>query len=227
MNSTPASHPPTHWLDLVAWSGEVGEAWVRAYRAHPDLEHLGTTVLTALRRRDIEDGAAKLQLLHTIWERERPEATPSIQGVMDRWFYGVEGYYHYVVEEYSRASELMSKTNDAVIAAVSLERALLPLVHQCHEFALHQARIARNQGRWKKMAEIVSEVRAMMRDEVPLCRLHDGTKIFYRDLADHLRALPGNDSDLVEQEFAGLLNADLRVQYLERFLRGLYRIPEA
>ena len=118
----------------------------------------------------------------------------------------------------------MRRAHEAVVGAVSSAGFLLLLAVHCQEFCLHQARIARNQGRWSDMHEHVHLARAMMLDRTPLCELRDGRPVFFSTLSDFLRSLeplsPEEWEAVVE-----LVEEDRRVPLFDNFVRRLHRLP--
>ncbi len=219
----PAKAHQGHWLELIRCAGEDGLRWIRTYRAYTDLEAVAAEVLTALRRRQLEVGLAMLQELRVVWQEARTEAPTSIRCVMDRWYFGTASYYYYVVQDFEQAEQILKQTSEAVVAAISADRVLLPLAHQCHEFCLHHARIARNQDDWERLDELLQRVRAMVRDQEPLCCLHGGVQVFYSDIVDFLMLHCAEESLLEQSELAALFRVDLRTQVLEGYLRQHFK----
>lgn len=214
------------WLHYIRKAGDDGRHWADAYSRYRHVAHLCDEALTLLRRRKASQGLAVLQEAG----RERDAmngAEPSICAVMDRWYYGVLGYYLYTVDAFDDADRVMRQAADSVADAVAREPFLLPLAYHCHEFYLHRARIARNRMHWAEMREYVDEVRGMMEGRVPLCTRPDGTPVVIGDVQSFYRSL----APMTEAERSGcrtLLdeNGEL-MRGFDRFVRVMYQLPWA
>jgi hypothetical protein len=213
------------WLHFIRKTGDDGRRWAEAYAQHRNVAHLCDEALTLLRRRRTAEGRALLEAAGRA-RAALADAAPSIRSVMDRWYYGVLGYYLYTVDAYDQADQVMRQAADAVADAVGREPFLLPLAYHCHEFYLHRARIARNRMRWVEMREYVDEVRGMMESRVPLCSLADGTAVTVGDVQGFYRAF----EPLTDEERAGcrtLVEDGALMAGFDRFVRTMYRVPWA
>ncbi|MEO1370433.1 MAG: hypothetical protein AAFX50_24900, partial [Acidobacteriota bacterium] len=179
-----ASEQPFTWRRLVRSSGPEARAWVDEYEQHRDLIRLSSKALKLCHRRRFDEGFEALESMRRAL-RDRPALPGSIRAVLDRYYFGVSGYYFYRTRRWDEATEAMRQAKRAVVRAVEQAPFLLPLADACHEFCLHHARIARNQGRWREMFERIEDVRAMMRDQAPLCVLEDGSEVGYGVLTEH------------------------------------------
>lgn len=223
MNRASSSQGDFDWLHFVIRSGADGERWAERYGQARPLEELTTDALRLLRGRRYDEGYALL-------ERMRGEmdaahfAELSIRSVVERWYYGVLGYYFYCLGQADPANRAMIQAHQAVTAAIGATRFLLPLANHCHEFRLHRARIARNAARWDEMRTHVQEVRAMMLGAAPFCVLEDGTPVDIRDIRAFHAAIPSL-TDAERQALAGLLDDGARLRNFDQFVSGMYRIP--
>ena len=149
---------------------------------------------------------------------------PSMLHVLGRHYHGVRAYGFYCVEDFDRAQQELLSAEEAVRGAIELDRYLLPLASDCHEFHLHHARIARNQQQWSEMHEQIALVRAMVTDQVPLCRLRDGSPVSYSTI----RVYYASRSPLPEEAQRAarpFLDPELRCRLFEQFVTALYSIP--
>lgn len=202
------------WMHFAARSGEQGCAWSATYRRYEPLEAMSIEALAMLRRGELESGETCLERLRE--DLAACGAPASVRAVLDRWYHGVAGFLHYRRGDFEAADESMFAAHEAVSAAVGHHRFLLLLANHCHEFCLHRARIARNQRRWRRMEEHVELARGMMADRLPLCRLADGTPVFFATLADYFGSLPWSEAE--RAWLADFLDADARLRLFERFV---------
>ena len=149
---------------------------------------------------------------------------PSILHVLGRHYHGVRAYGLYCLEDFGRARQELLSAEEAVREAIEIDRYLLPLASDCHEFHLHHARLARNQRRWSEMHEQIALVRGMVTDQVPLCRLRDGSPVSYSTIRVyyHPRSPIPEEAQHVARPF---LDTELRCRLFEQFVVGLYSIP--
>jgi hypothetical protein len=211
------------WGHFVERSGSEGRQWMEAYRRpeYREPARWAHQVVLLLRERRFREGTELLSRLEALLPAL--EGSPSLFAVMGRWYHGALAYYQYCLDDFQAAEVSLLRAAHAVRLAIQLEPFLVPLANHCHEFRLHQARIARNQRRWPAMREHVGAVRAMMRDREPLCTLEDGTPIFFATLGTFYDSIP----DLNEGEkavVAAQLDESTRLRHLESFLHGLYTI---
>jgi len=223
MNVTNAAY----WVELVMASGDAGRAWVELY-GRDDIAKItqatGRAIILARERR-FKDANALLDTAGAAIE-ELTCDRPSIVHVLRRLHHGISAYQFYCVEDFDRATDGLHRADTAIREAVSLDRFLLPLTHDCPELQLHHARIARNTGRFQAMCARVAVVREMVSGRRPLCALTDGTEVDYALLASHCEPLSGYSVG-AEAAVRGFAFGDvgLRCRALERFLLQLYVLP--
>lgn len=223
MNQAATRAEPFDWLHFVARSGGEGRDWARTYRDVMPLDELSVRSLGLLRRRRFDEGYALLAELDQ-GIRSAGALEPAVRAVLERWYYGVLGFYFYSVERFDEAEAAMVRAHHAVAAAIGARRFLLPLANHCQEFRLHRARIARNRARWDEMRSHVDDARAMMAGGVPFCVLDDGTAVRIAEICAFyagIRAL----TEAERESVAGLLDDEVRRRDFERFVSGMYRIP--
>ena len=223
MDQTSSERELYDWLHFVGRSSDEGRHWAEEYRQIQSMEELRDRSLLLLRRRRFEEG---YELLAQLGEglRSAEGAERSIRSVLERWYYGVLGYYFYCVEEFDQAERAMVQAHDAVAAAIGERRFLLPLANHCHEFRLHRARIARNRCRWVEMRSHVEEVRGMIQGRLPFCVLHDGTEVRLPALRTFYTSIPS----FTEAEWVSvshLLDDTALLRDFGQFVHGMYRVP--
>ena len=215
------------WLHFAARSGEEGRAWAELYRQHRPLVRRSDEALDLLRRRRIDQGRASLDRMAEGMAAlaASPQAVPdSVRCVLDRWYQGTLGYYHYCRDEHDAAQRAMDLAHAAVSRAISRRRFLLPLANHCHEFRLHQARIERNRRGWKEMLARIEEARGMIEDREPLCELPGGEKVFMSTLRRFFEGL-GELTAAERQALDLFFDDDLRRRLFDRFVRRLRVLP--
>lgn len=146
----------------------------------------------------------------------------SVRAVMDRYRFGIEGYYFYCRREFVRANEAMCLAHAAVARAITKSEWLLLLAVHCQEFRLHQARIARNEGRWPEMQACIAQARAMMCDRLPLCRTEDGREIVWSSFQAFFTGLAPLTPEEA-REANTLLDPRERERLFDQFVRGMLR----
>jgi hypothetical protein len=211
------------WLHFAERSGEGGKAWATAYRSHSEKLVLHDRALHLLREGQIEEGRQFLGLFSVSLRSLDPQS--SVYAVMERWYHGVAGYYHYCVGEFGQAKESMNRAQQAVVRAISHAEWLVMLAIHCQEFCLHQARIARNERDWPEMNACVERARAMILDQLPLCEREDGKRIWFSSLRDFFAAMePLNRDELhvVRQ----LVEPGERMRLFDQFVRQMLRFKE-
>lgn len=178
--------------------------------------------LGLLRRRQFQPA---LEILDSVGAELRAlqGARPCMVQALGRLYRGVRAYYFYCTDHFDAAHEDLREAARCVQQAVQAERILLPLAHDCHEFLLHHARIARNQQRWDEMQGYTKAVRDMVENRRPLCELADGTAIDYHELAQHFQALPLDEDD--QRTLRPFMDVGQRRHHFERFLVELYTLP--
>jgi hypothetical protein len=211
------------WLHFAERCGAEGRDWAEKYRQHWPTMELGNQTLKKLREDKLEEGERLLQEFIRQVESVRGEPD-SVRAVLDRYRYGIEGYYYYCRKEFTPAQQSMRLAHDAVVRALSTSDWLLMLAVHCQEFCMHQGRIARNQHRWPEMQACIAEARAMMCDRSPLCETTDGRKIWWSNFKPFFDALaPLTDE---ETRIANtLLNPQERERLFDKFVRSMLRSP--
>jgi hypothetical protein len=212
------------WLRFVARSEEHGRLWVEEYR-RPEVraaEVRADEALALLRRRHLEEGRAELRCMEDLLGALT--VTPSIRYVLDRWYFGILAYYEYAIEDFDAAGESLRRADAAVVAALSIERTLIPLANHCQEFRLHQVRIARNRRRWQEMRQHIEVALAMTEERLPLCLLADGTTVGFPEIVAFYDSIP----DFTEEErevLSGMLDPVIRRRIFHRFVAEIYAFP--
>lgn len=213
------------WLHFVGRSGEEGRRWAAAFRRPEHVEILRAAA-GSLARLHQRDTAAGRDLLLRMEEgiQGLDGISPSVRFALEAVRHPLRAYYHYALGELETAAEHLDRADEAVAAAVSQERVLLPLTQHGSEFRLHRARIERNRRRWDEMHRYIAETREMMEERRPLCHLADGTPVTLGTLQDFHAAIPGlTDS---EQTFLrGLFDRELRLRLFERFVARICTQP--
>jgi hypothetical protein len=211
------------WLYFARRTGPDGCKWAEEYVRHNATMQLGGLALQQLRKRNSTAGGTLQEFIRCV--EVVPPEPPSVRAVLDRFRYGIEGYYFYCRGDFSRAKDAMCRAHSAIERALSKADWLLLLAVHCQEFCLHQARIARNQRQWKEMHEYISRARAMMCDDLPLCELEDGKKIWWSSLQQFFDAL----APLSAEEGAAiksLLDQQQRDRLFDRFVQNMLRMSE-
>ena len=222
MNQTAQDHT-YDWLHFVRRSGGEGQRWAEDYLKSKPLEALSTRALHHLRARRFDEGWAPLEELGAALA-DGSARDPSVHSVLERWYYGVLGYWFYAQEAFDQADAAMARAHDAVTAALGLRRFLLPLGNHCHEFRLHRARIARNRQRWDEMRAHVNDVREMVVGRLPYTVLADGTPVLISDICGFYAALPDPGQEEITS-VSRLLDDASRLADFEVFVRAMYRVP--
>lgn len=227
MSATPETELQTRydWHHFVARSGPEGRHWVRQYAAE-EPQHLvvGTyRALDLLRSQRLKEG---LDLLQSVQDRieELELSEESLYWVLRRFYLSAIAYYHYCVHEFDQAGRTLDEADESVRKMLAGKPWLIPLANHCHDFQLQRVRIARNRQRWREMRQHVERIRRMMADEEPLCKLEDGSTVFYADIARFYLAIP----DLSEAERSSVryyVDKPFRLRRLERFIQGIYASP--
>jgi hypothetical protein len=221
----PASPPFYDWRYFVALSGAPAAVWIEGYR-QPDVAALVEDLeraLSLLRRRQYAHASQLLAAVPSRMDALR-DVCPSMLHVLGRHYHGVQAYGCYCVEDFDRARQELLLAEEAVRGAIEIDRYLLPLASDCHEFHLHHARLARNQRKWSEMREQIALVRGMVTDQVPLCRLRDGSPVRYSTIRvyyDPRTPIP-EDAQRAARPF---LDTELRCRLFEQFVTELYSIP--
>jgi hypothetical protein len=209
------------WLHFAERSGDAGKAWAAMYRQHSDTARLSEAALLLMRNGDLEAGNGKLQEFATGVSSMGP-IPESMRSVMDRWYYGLEGYYFYCVGDFDRAADSMDLAHRAVVRAISRADWLVMLSIHCQEFCLHQARVRRNQHHWPEMNACVDRARAMILDELPLCQTEQGRKITFSTLQEFFDGLaPLSDDET--RALHPLLDTRERMRLFDKFVRRMFK----
>jgi hypothetical protein len=211
------------WLHFVARSGDEGRQWAEEYR-RPEVQEadqLAVRALKQMREGRLDAGAAQLEAMA---ERVRHgDFSPSIRAVLERWYHGVAAYLFYCREEFDRAESSLDLADAAVIAAISQQRALLPLANHCQEFRLHHARISRNRRHWEAMRRHIETAQSMIEGRASLCILKDGSAVYMSDLCAFFEALVLNDQE--QEDLGPVLDEKIRFGLFDRFVAILQALP--
>jgi hypothetical protein len=216
--------PRAHWQSYVARCGPSGEAWIEAFRSSGADRLLNQTdaALTMLHRKRGETARLALDSVGDALPALAPDI-PSIREVLGRFHHGVLAYCFYAAGDLEQAHAELDAADRCVQRAIDLDRCLLPLAYDCHEFRLHHARISRNGRRWDDMRVHVAGVRDVIENRLPLCQLSDGVQVDFDVLAGHYRALPLTVEE--RRELEPILDLGQRRQLLERFILQMYHLP--
>jgi hypothetical protein len=214
---------PDPWLGLVRRSGPEGRRWADAYRRWEPVAALNAECLRLLHAGAFAQGSDLLARFRAEVDAASA-ADPATRAVLERWYEAVHGYRLYALGRYRAADAAMRRAADAVARAVFHLPALLPLVHHCHEFRLHRARISRNRRRWQEMWGHVEEVRGMFEGRRPYCLLPDGRAVGLAELQAFYAAagpLEGEEREAAVQ----VLDDAERMRGLDAFVHRMCRIP--
>lgn len=216
-------HNQLPWTSFVALSGEEGRRWVADYRRCEALSHRSQESLALVRQRRPEE-ARKLLARAREEIDSLPMNDPSFRSVLDRWYYAALGFCLYSLDAVDEADRAMAVAHEAVAAAISCRRCLLPLAEHCFAFRLHRGQIARNARRWSEMEVHLSVVRAMMYGESPFCVLDDGTPVWVSTVKEFYASLTAT-TESERETLASVLDDGVRLPFLTMAVRDVYRIP--
>jgi hypothetical protein len=210
------------WFDLVSLSGGEGVRWCEEYRRYEPVTTQIMESVPMLRRGELAEGG---RLLDRAWDAlgslEVPER--SVRSVVERWYYGALGMYHYRRADFDEADRVMVRAHDLMAEAIGRRSFLLALADEAVELRLHRARIARNRQRWAEMWEHIEAARAMREGGAPYYVLDDGTPVWLSDVTSFLDSLPVPEEARPIKPH--LQDAVQRRQDTERFVRDVLRIP--
>ncbi|HET6231935.1 MAG TPA: hypothetical protein VFE05_17820 [Longimicrobiaceae bacterium] len=209
------------WFHFVRRTGADGEAWLDEYR-RIGLGNATVDAVNLMRAHRLDEGYALLESVRDGMEA-LADGDPSQRSVLERWYYGVLGYYFYCMSSFPEAHAAMERAQVAVAEAVGLRPFLHPLVVDCYEFRLHRARIARNQRRWAEMWEHVDAARTMMHGRQPFCVLDDGTPVGIESVKDFYRSLGLDDAE--RAAVAHLVDDEVRHRSFEGAVQVACRLP--
>jgi hypothetical protein len=220
--ANPGKKQDCNWLHFAIRTGPEAREWAEGYQRHFDKLELGTSALTHFREGHLESGEGLLREFIDQVEGVPATEPASLRAVLDRFRYGIEGYYFYCKREFAPAQHSMRLAHDAVARALSTADWLLLLAVQCQEFLMHQARIARNEHRWPRMQACISQARAMMSDRSPLCETEDGKKIWWSSFQPFFDALEPLTAE--ETRYARtLMDPQERERLFDQFVRSMLR----
>jgi hypothetical protein len=213
------------WTRLVALSGGRGRRWLEEYQGDESraIEREALHALVLLRRAEIAAGEVLLRRAAARLDRIDPRRR-SIRAVLERWYFGVLAYRHYCCERFDEATVALDRAQQAVAAAITEQRFLLPLADHCYEFQLQHARIARNRRRWAEMRQRIAAAREMMRSQLPFCRLADGSAVYWSTILAFFDSIPGLDP-AERQALRETMDVDRRLRLFDQFVAGLYASP--
>ena len=216
------------WTALVAGiGGGMGggaEAWLAEYsRVGGEIFDDIRWGLAQLRRREMEEGLARLDRARSRWEPLR-DSSPAIYHVLGRYYHGALAYWHYCVDDFPRADESLRQALDAVRLAVEAEPFLLPFAAVSMDIPLKQAQIARALRRWREMRERLAAIRDTVQDRAPLFTLSDGTPIYHHTLAASLH--PESLRSEAGKGLAYLTDEPLRLEIFDQWVEVLYDLPD-
>lgn len=222
MYQTHASPSPRYrWVDLVALSGDVAGEWMEEYRRHAPVAAQAVGSLDPLRRGDLDTGR---RMLERTWDDlcSADVSDASVRCVLERWYYGVLGYYHYCRSAFDEADRAMLCAHEVMERAFGERDFLLALADDAFELRVHRARVARSRCRWDEMREHATAALGMREGRVPYYVLADGRRIWVSTILDFLRSLTITDE--VRPAVAHLLDDAERERQTERAIREVYRL---
>lgn len=213
-----------NWQYFVARSGRTGRLWTEEFARHEygDLAAQADAALALSRRRQLQPAFDILDAMQARISALKG-VRASIAAVLERLYHGVLAYCYYGIGDFDAAQNELVEADRCVRLAVDADRVLLPFAHDCHEFQLHHARIARNQRRWNAMHSHVEVARGIVEDRLPLCELSDGTIVDYAALVRHYETLSLAPEE--RQELLPIMDVELRRHHFNRFLMQLYLLP--
>lgn len=208
------------WMELVAIFSDEGKRWTdRLVRSGgAELLEAADRALKRFTAGHAEEGWSLLLETEKRWT-EFLETSPSLGHALIRWRWSVVAYGHYRAGELEKAKEGLLRSHRAIVSAIEHAPCLLPLAHQCHELRIQRARVSRAAGRWPEVRGHLRRVEEMLRDSAPLCRLGNGTPVYYRTLRS---GFPGSDPP---EPLASLLDPRRRVRLLAREAAAVYALP--
>lgn len=221
MATSPEASKDFSWYHFVGRAGPEGHAWIRRY-VSTGLADMNNEAVTMLRRKRIDEGRAVLERLKDGMDALRTD-DPSIGAVLDRWYYGVLGYYFYCVARFDDAHAAMAQAQESVARAVESRRFLFPLVVDCYEFRLHRARIARNERRWNEMWDHIAAGRSMMAGRMPFCVLSSGAPFGIEDVKACYHELGLTDDE--REGVRHLIDDPYRARAFEAAVEVACRLP--
>lgn len=213
------------WLYFAAISGARGRTWAEEFR-RPECFGVLTTAgraLPLLHRRDFDGGRRLLEEAESGLRALRG-ARPSFLFVLESIYHPLLAYYHYCLGDLAPARQDLDRGEAGVAAAIELEPFLLPLAFRCAEFALHRARLCRNQRRWDEMRRHIDQALAMIGGNRAFCTLPGGGEVTLPQVQSFFRGLPPIDPEM--ERFSRQLTDDRTRHHLfDLFVLGIYAIP--
>jgi hypothetical protein len=214
------------WYYYIHLCGDEGREWVREYERVKgwDMGFRLDRVMWLCRRRRADEAQALLTGCLTDLRAAEGTATPSVVSVMRRWYLSSEAYYFYFCRDLGRARRLLEESEAAIRTAIAQSRFLVGVATGCVEFAVHYARLARDQRQWGEMRHWIATARAMYRNEAPLCSLADGSQIFLHTIYGLISSLtPTNEKE--RESLAFLLNPGTISTGIEVLIRRIEAFP--
>ncbi len=213
-----------NWFHFISLSGEPGRLWVESFMDPKYQEPRGEMIraLKILRQREIGRG---LELLENIESclHEMKDVPGSIFLVMERQFYPIKAFYHYLIEDYEGARRLLDRAQDSMAQAIGKRRFLIPMADCALDFGLQRIRIARNLRAWKEMKQLAQAVRDMIAGQRPFLILDDGTSIDYDAMIAFYASLPLSAEDRASiAQYDGNEN---RQRYFSSMIDSIFVLP--
>lgn len=211
------------WTHFVRRCGGPAIRWVSEYGGHDELLRDNFQALVLIRQQHFAEGWARsIDIESRI--RQTTDPGTSMRWVLERFLYSVRGYYFYCLGDSREAARCMDRAHDSIVRSIEIDPFLVTLAESCHEFALHHARIARNDKRWDAMFHHIERTRRMMTGDAPLCTLGNGVEIDFSVIAQFYRSL--GTLDEAERESIGpMLTAESRLVLFEDFVRRIVALP--
>jgi hypothetical protein len=212
------------WVDLIASTGREGQAWLDEYhRRSDDLQASFREALRLLRERKLTQGWELLCAAESEWLPLRSTA-PTIFHVTGRFYHGTLAYYHYCVEDYSRADSTLDDALSSLSAAIELQPFLMAIAPVGTDIPLKQAQVSRARRDWDEMRYRVGIVRDILADRRPLCVLGNETPVYHWTIADRYfdgsRPPEGQNSSV-----RYLRDTNIRGTVFATLVQGLYYLP--
>src|SRR6476660_4683583 len=214
------------WYYYIRMCGAEGEVWASEYdRANGwDVARRLDYVIKLCRRNRLDEASDLLAGCHRELQAAERDAMPAVASVMRRWYLSTKAYMLYHCRCYNAAREHLHSSAEAIAQAISEAPFLVGLATGCIEFAVHYARLARDEHKWEEMRRYFSLARAMYRNEEPLCELRDGTTIFLSSIYRLVSSLTPRDED-EQASLAFILNPQVVIRGIEVLIRRVEDFP--
>lgn len=167
-------------VEFTARTSDAGRAWVLEYQRHCHVLRFINSAFDQIKQSSFTQASASLSAAATILATQ--EMSRSVNAVLSQFYHKTHGLYLYRKQKLDEARSTMRMAHSAIAGAISEEDFLAPFALQCPEICMNEARVARNQRDWDSMHGFLDQIRAMIKDEIPLCTTHCGVHIYYSKL---------------------------------------------